>query len=102
MNATKWRETTEAMRAIPGGPPAFRIKAIWSPRLSPDYGWDCEWFYHPRPWEEIEWMEIRTESRQDGIIVILKAVGAPFSFEDGHIRIWGWLRPGASPKFASL
>jgi hypothetical protein len=100
MNATKWRETTEAMRHLEGGPPGFRIKEIWSPRHWPDSYWDREWFYHPRPWEEIEWMEIEPDARRDEIMAALKSIGTPFSVEEGHIRIWGWLRPGVWPEFA--
>lgn len=101
MNATKWRETTEAMRLLPGGPPGFRIREIWSGRCWPESYWDREWYYHPRPWEEIEWLEIQPDPRQEEIVAVLRSIGRPFSLEAGQIRIWGWLRPGASPRFAS-
>ena len=101
MNATKWRETTEAMRQLAGGPPGFRIKDIQTPEPLPGSYWDREWFYHPRPWETIEWLEIQPDARQEEITTILMSIGAPFSLEAGHIRIWGWLRPGASPRLAS-
>ncbi len=100
MNAAKWRETTEAMRCLAGGPPGFRIKDIRAPRPLPETYWDREWFYHPRPWEEIEWLEIDPDRRQDEVIAILRVIGAPFTLEGGCIRIWGWLRPGVSPDFA--
>jgi hypothetical protein len=99
MNATKWRETTEAMRHLVGGPPGFRLKDIQGPGLWPDF-WDREWYYHPRPWETIEWLKIQPDPRQYEIMAILRAIGAPFSLEGGHIRIWGWLRPGIAPAFA--
>lgn len=98
MNATKWHETTEAMRHLTGGPPSFRIKDIQGPE--PGFAaWDREWFYHPRPWETNEWLEIDSDPRYGEIVAILKGIGAPISFEGGRIRIWGWLRPGASPEF---
>jgi hypothetical protein len=98
MNATKWRETSEAMRHLPGGPPGFRIKDIRGPEPGLE-DWDREWYYHPRPWEAIEWLEIRSDPRRDQIVGILKGIGAPISLEEGRIRIWGWLKPGASPAW---
>lgn len=99
MNATKWREATEAMSVMVGGPPGFRIKDIRGPEPGAD-AWDREWTYHPRPWETIEWLEIRPDPRHDQIVGLLKGVGAPISLEGGRIRVWGWLRPGVSPRFA--
>lgn len=99
INATKWREATDAMRHLAGGPPGFRIKDILGPDPS-DRAWDREWFYHPRPWETIEWLEIHPDPRQGEIMATLRRIGAPFSLEAGHIRIWGWLRPGVSPRFS--
>src|SRR5690242_13641229 len=90
MNATKWREATEAMRHMVGGPPGFRIKDI----LGQEPGcvtWDREWYHHPRPWETIEWLEIQPDDRHDAIVSTLKGIGAPLSIEEGRIRIWGWL-----------
>ena len=101
MNATKWSETTEAMRLLPGGPPGFRVKEIWSARWWPGSHWDHEWCCHPRPWEEIEWLEIQPDARHDEIVTMLKKIGASFNLEAGHIRIWGWLRPGVSASDAS-
>jgi hypothetical protein len=98
MNATKWRETTEAMRNLSGGPPGFRIKDIRGPEPGLE-DWDREWYYHPRPWETIEWLEIRPDPRRDEIVGILKGIGAAISLEGDRIRIWGWLRPGASPAW---
>jgi hypothetical protein len=99
MNATKWRETTEAMRHLIGGPPGFRIKDMRGPEPGLA-AWDREWFYHPRPWETIEWLEIYPDPRHDEIVTALKGIGVPISLEEGRIRIWGWLRPGASTEFA--
>lgn len=99
MNATKWREATEAMRHLPGGPPGFCIKDIRGPEPVRAI-WDREWYYHPRPWETIEWLEICPDPRHDEIVSTLRTIGVPFSIEEDRIRIWGWLRAGTSPKFA--
>ncbi len=98
MNATKWRETVEAMRRLIGGPPGFRIKDTQGPEPG-GTAWDCEWFHHTGPWETIEWLEIRPDPREEEIVSTLKEIGVPISREDDRIRIWGWLRPGASPRF---
>ncbi len=98
MNATKWREATEAMRGLAGGPPGFRIKDLQGLEPGPATV-DREWIYHPRPWETIEWLDIGPDLRRDEIIATLKKVGAPISLEGGRVRIWGWLRPGVAPAF---
>ncbi|MDG3004740.1 DUF6678 family protein [Paludisphaera mucosa] len=95
MNATKWREVVEAMRGLSGGPPGFRIKDIQGPEPALAT-WDREWIYHPRPWETIEWLEIHADPRREAIVEALKRIGAPISLDEGRIRIWGWLRPGAA------
>jgi hypothetical protein len=99
MNATKWREATEAMRHLPGGPPRFRMKDIdgtaafgWAD------GWDREWYYHPRPYETIEWLEIDPEGRTAQILAALTAVSVPARLEGGLVRIVGWLRPVTAPS----
>lgn len=98
MNAPKWHETTEAMRHLAGGPPGFRIEDIRGPEPGVA-AWDREWFYHPKPWETIEWLEIHPDPRHDEILAVLRRIGASVSLEGSRIRIWGWLRPGASPEF---
>ncbi len=98
MNETKWREVAETLRELTAGPPSFRIKDIRSDELWPRE-WDREWFYHSRPFETIEWLEIRSEARNEKIVEILRGIGAPCSIECDNIRIWGWLRPGTHPSF---
>jgi hypothetical protein len=99
MNNTKWRETIEAMLNLPGGPPHYRIKDLLGDMPTHDR-WDREWYYHPLPWRTIEWLEIEPLDRREEVVRILKVIGTPFSFEEGNIRIWGWLRPGEMPSFA--
>lgn len=74
MNATKWREVTEAMRHLPGGPPRYRVKDIDA--VGPG-DWDREWYYHPRPYETIECLEIDPDSRAEQVRATLAAVGVP-------------------------
>src|SRR2546422_177399 len=76
MNATKWQEATEAMRLLPGGPPRFRVKDIHGPVPS-ETAWDREWFYHPRPHETIEWLEIDPDSRAAELLAVLGKLGVP-------------------------
>ena len=95
MNATKWREATEAMRRLPGGPPRFRIKDIDGAAVS---AWDREWHYHPRPYETIEWLEIDPDARTAEVVAALASVGVPAVVEGKLVRIRGWLRPSSAPS----
>ena len=94
MNASKWREATESMRHLEGGPPRFRVKDIDGPEPGPE-AWDREWYYHPRPYETIEWLEIDPDGRMEQVMTALTSLGVPFVAEGGLIRIRGWLRPGS-------
>jgi hypothetical protein len=93
MNATKWREATEAMRHLPGGPPRFRVKDI---DAAVPGDWDSEWYYHPRPYEVIEWVEIDPDRRPEQVRAALAAVGVPVVVVGELVRVLGWLRPGVS------
>ena len=87
------------MLKLSGIPPGFRITVIWSEELWPADSWDCNWAIHTYPREEMEPLELQPDPRHEEIIAILLTIGTPFSIEEGHIRIWGWLRPGVSPAF---
>ncbi len=89
MNATKWRKATEAMRHLPGGPPRFRVKDI---DAAGPGDWDREW-YHPRPYETIEWLEVDPDARAEQVRAALAAVGVPVVDVGGRVRIVGWMRP---------
>jgi Family of unknown function (DUF6678) len=95
MNATKWREATEAIRHLSGRPPRFRIKDIDGAAVS---GWDREWYYHLRPHETIECLEIDPDARLADVLAALASVGEPAAVEGGLVRIRGWLRPGSAPS----
>ena len=91
MNATKWREVADAMRRMRGGPPRFRVKDIKGPE--PSENWDREWYYHPLPWETVEWLEILPDPGQEPhVVAALRSLDVPFVLEAGHLRIYGWLR----------
>ena len=99
MNHTQWCETVDAMLKLCGIPPGFRMKLIWSEELWPADSWDCNWATHTYSRQQMEWLEIQPDLRQEEIIAALLTIGTPFSIEEGHIRILGWLRPGMSPGF---
>lgn len=114
MNETRWEELAAAMRAFEP-PPDWRCKEI-SARVPGD--WDAEWCYHVRPFHTIEWLEIgfvrlersaRTPlahaERSDAearIRETLRALGVPFSIENGLVRVWGYTRPGAQPVWVHV
>ncbi len=112
MNTTKWCELTEAMLAMTDVSPRHRIKDILGPE-PPPAAWDGEWFYHLRPYERIEWLEVECFPLCEGVPVpetqraacrkriahILHAHTIPFSMQNGVIRIWGYLRPGFTPTW---
>src|SRR3954451_10376865 len=57
MNDTKWREVCELFRHWSAPPPRFRIRDLLAPD---DYApeWDREWYYHPRPYVSIHWLDV--------------------------------------------
>jgi hypothetical protein len=90
MNATKWREVAEAMRHLPGGPPRYRIKDI---ETAGPGGWDREWYYHPLPYETIEWLDVDPDVRAAEVQTALTAIVVPVVPVGQFLRITGWLRP---------
>src|SRR5688572_6119486 len=90
MNDTKWREVCEGFRHWPQ-PPRFRVHDLLA-----DDGyvseWDREWYYHPRPYVSIQWLEV--ELRPEQLLPALdlcKGVGAAaVERTDAGLRIWGW------------
>lgn len=100
MNETKWRETCHGILALGPPVPRFRVQEVTTSRISE---WDAEWYYHPRPYLGIEWLEIDPkcgqQDRRDEIVALLRSVGAPFTASEDALRVWGYLRPGASVQF---
>lgn len=100
MNDTKWREVCEAFRAWSHLPPRFRVfDVLANEGYTPE--WDREWYYHPRPYVSIRFMEI--ELPPDAVpraVAACKAIGAAVEVGGAGIRIWGWVGPADLPEFA--
>jgi hypothetical protein len=98
MNDTKWREVCLGMYALEPRP-RFRTRDLLSP---PGYvsAWDREWYYHPRPYLTIEWMEVEpVEGANVGPVVdVLRRVGAPFERTDGGVRVYGYTRASSQRR----
>jgi FAD/FMN-containing dehydrogenase len=100
MNDTKWREVCELFRHWSAPPPRFRISDL----LAPDgyvSEWDREWYYHPRPYVSIQWLEVEIPS--DSVPAALarcKEIGASVEARDVGLRVWGWVGPANRPQFA--
>lgn len=114
MNNTKWREAVEVVGSLqPEFPVRFRARWV-SDRSEPH--WDGSFPSHvPSPWLGIEWLDLRTIvtfasgpngeprtwDRTQEILSGLSAHNVPYSYADGIVRIWGYLRPGSDVVFAS-
>ena len=116
MNNTQWEELISSMMEIEEFIPQHRLKSIFSDEyVTP---WDGEFYYHLRPFEELEWIEIRAELKRGERHIGSESLSAkektsalkkfrevllkckvPFSLEKGHFRIWGYLRKGTSPAW---
>ena len=98
MNDTKWRELCEGFRHWPQ-PPRFRIHDLLAPdEYVPE--WDCEWYYHPRPYMSIQWLEVELPSGQiPQAIALCETVGAAAERTSAGIRIWGWVDSACPPRF---
>jgi hypothetical protein len=112
MNDTKWAAVLAAIQAVPGYSTRFRVRLV-TDRDDPPDRWEGSFPWHVPTAEFIEWLEldpvVRTprgkllpDAREDfsqAITQALRKVRAPFSVENGTLRIWGYLRPGTSPAF---
>jgi hypothetical protein len=107
MNNTKWREAIAVVRALQ---PEFwvQFRARWvSQRSQPTWEGSFPW-HLPSPWLGIEWLDIKTVvtvprrpgqetytvDRTDEILSGFRSCNVPFTYADGVVRIWGYLRPG--------
>lgn len=111
LNDTKWRQlftTLERMQGVL----CFRRRDVRdAPDLTP--GWDGDIYHVFGGWENIEWLDIRAQvSRRRGALlppdvedhtdILMEAVrssGVPFTMTSDGVRVWGYLRPGASPTW---
>jgi hypothetical protein len=97
MNKTKWSKLILAMLGSPKMKPEFRLRSILG---RDDYhtGWDRDWHHHIHPVEEIEWIEIRSDSR-DWLMSTLRANHIPFSAGTDGLRVWGYTKVGELPHW---
>jgi hypothetical protein len=99
MNDTKWREVCYGFRNWTPAP-RFRVHDL----LAADgyvSEWDREWYYHPRPYVSIQWLEVELSPEQIPLALALcKGVGAPVERTSVGIRIWGWVGASHRPQFA--
>ena len=81
-------------------PPPFRIRDL----LAPDghvSEWDREWYYHPRRYVSIHWLEVEMPSDSvPAALVRCKDIGAAVEAREAGLRIWGWVGPADRPQFA--
>ena len=98
MNDTKWLEICEGFRHWPKAP-RFRIHDLLA---ADDYisEWDREWYYHPRPYLSIQWLEVELGSEQVSLaLAMCKRIGAAVERTPDGICIWGWGRNAHPPQF---
>ena len=111
MNDTKWRRLFEALQPIQGVL-EFRRKEVGQDE-SQLGSWCDDIYYMLAGWRHIEWLDISARrSFQRGVLLapeindqtslLLQTVrdaGVPFSRQEHGVRIWGYLRPGATPNW---
>ena len=111
MNDAKWRAAIAAVESVAGYHPRFRVRCLMD-QHEPTKHWDGSWPWHV-PWPvSIEWLELDPGVQTVGVFVpvvgkdftqqlsqALLQAHIPFSIEGRALRIWGYIRPGASPKF---
>ena len=100
MNDTKWREVCELFRNWSAPPPRFRIRDL----LAPDgflSEWDREWYYHPKPYVSIHWLDVELPSDSvPAAVARCKDIGAAVEARETGVCIWGWLISADRPQLA--
>jgi hypothetical protein len=100
MNDTKWREVCECFRQWPQ-PPRFRIHDLLAADENYVSDWDREWYYHPRPYVSIQWLEVELSPEQVAQATAqCKTIGAAVEHTAVGLRIWGWVGSAGRPQFA--
>ena len=100
MNDTKWREVCELFRHWSTPPPPFRFHDLLAHEGYVSR-WDREWYYHPRPYVSIQWLEVEMPS--DSVPAALaqcKEIGVAVEAREVGLRIWGWVGPADRPQLA--
>jgi hypothetical protein len=112
MSDTKWRRLLAVIDSLPFGV-RFRCQDVREP-VREQAGWDPD-RYHVFGGDlaGIEWLEInaRFEIPRGQLVApevrdhsaelrqALTAANVPFSIENGNVRVWGYTRPGRSPRW---
>jgi hypothetical protein len=100
MNDTKWREVCELFRHQYRSP-RFRVHDLLAIRDDYVSEWDREWYYHPRPYVSIQWLEVEvTPGQVAQAAAQCEAIGASVEITPIGLRIWAWLGSEVRPKFA--
>lgn len=100
MNDTKWREVCELFQNWSSPPPRFRIRNLFAPDGFVSE-WDREWYYHPKPYVSIHWLEVEMPSDSiPAAVARCKDIGAAVEAREAGLRIWGWITPTDRPQFA--
>jgi len=102
MSDTKWNELRLAMYEL-NPRPSWRTKC-WDIGYVSD--WDKEWFYHfsEGGYELTEWVEIRTESKEQKQKVLseLARVHVPAEEISEGFRVYGYIQLGQSIQYTKL
>jgi len=100
MDDTKWREVCALFRNQYRSP-RFRVHDLLAISDNHVSEWDREWYYHPRPCNSIQWLEIELPpERVAQALAQCKAIGAAVEPTPAGLRIWGWVGAADRPQFA--
>jgi hypothetical protein len=111
MNDTKWRRLFDALEPLQGLL-EFRRKDVRGTEPKSE-SWCGDLYHMLDGWSDIEWLEIRGQGRvrrgallepiiEDKTHLVIESIrraGVRFSQEGNRVRIWGYLRPGGSPRW---
>jgi hypothetical protein len=123
MNGTKWRAAIDAVMAIPGYTPSFRVKIVTDAEEPPKGAWDAAFPDRIPLYNSIEWLELNPagspvpgasaakpsggrkggqDLREAGFKEALRrelvAIGIPIEETATGIRIIGFMRTGGGRK----
>ena len=90
----------------------FKRKDVREPER-PDERWDGDIYHIFGSYQDIEWLKIRAqisirtgallepkiEDHTDELVRLIRKAGIPFSRTESVIKIWGYVRLGASPNW---
>jgi Family of unknown function (DUF6678) len=112
LNNTKWQQLFTRLEGIQGILD-FRRRDV---RDAPDFAprWDGDIYHMFGGWDNIEWLDIRAQVTQqrgalvapkvedhtDALIDAVRSSGVPFTITSDGVRVWGYIRPGASPQWS--